>query len=129
MHFFIRPGRQVPTTQQWINRVVRNAPFGAAYFGAAVLPFAVAALAFAAHRRRRAAAWLAIGAVYVGGVFWLTRSINIPINDAVAGWNAASPPADWAALRERWNEANLLRTVAAGLAFAGAVVMRGCRLR
>lgn len=117
------------TTQQWINRVVRNAPFGAAYFGAAVLPFAVAALAFVARRPRAAAAWLAIGAVYVGGVFWLTRSINIPINEALAAWNAAAPPADWAALRERWNDANLLRTVAAALAFAAAVVMRGCRPR
>lgn len=117
------------TTQQWINRVVRNATFGGAYVGAAVLPFVAAALAVAGRRRGPAWAWLAIGAVYAVAVFWLTRSINVPINDAVAGWNPAAPPAHWADLRDRWNDANLVRTIAAAAAFAAAVVTQGCRSR
>src|SRR5688500_16233348 len=35
-------GPTYATTQQWINRVVRSAPFGLAYFGAVLLPFVVA---------------------------------------------------------------------------------------
>jgi uncharacterized membrane protein len=121
------------TTQQWINRVVRSVPFAAAYFGAAVLPFVVAALAFAARRRATGLAWLAIATLYFGAVFWVTRSVNIPINEMMAGWNPAAPPPDWAQLRDRWNDSNLLRTVAAVLCFAAAVALnaatRGCRSR
>jgi uncharacterized membrane protein len=121
------------TTQQWINRVVRSLPFALAYFGAAVLPFVAAALALGTRRRAIGLAWLAIGALYFGAVFWVTRSVNIPINEAVAGWNPGAPPADWAQLRDRWNDSNLLRTVAAVLSFAAATVLTvlrpGCRSR
>lgn len=126
-------GTAYVTTQQWINRVVRTLPFAAAYFGAAAMPFLVAGVALAARRRRTALAWGAVGLLYFGAVFWVTRSVNIPINEMVAGWNPAAPPADWAQLRDRWNDSNLLRTVAAVLSFAAAVALSvlrpGCRSR
>lgn len=66
--------------------------------------------------------------LYFAAVFWLTRSINIPINDAMAQWSASAPPPDWQALRERWNSANALRAAASALCFAvSLVVMRGPR--
>lgn len=126
-------GPTYATTQQWINRVVRSLPFALAYFGAAFLPFAVAALAFATSRRAAGLAWLAIAALYFGAVFWVTRSVNIPINEMVAGWNPGALPPDWAQLRDRWNDSNLLRTLAAVLCFAAAVTLTvvrpGCRSR
>ncbi|MET0332879.1 MAG: hypothetical protein ABW190_01300, partial [Rhizobacter sp.] len=67
------------TTQQWINKVVRNIPFGIAYFGSTF--FAAVPVLFAlAHRQwRQAAAWAVLAAVYFAGVFWFTRNVNIPI--------------------------------------------------
>ncbi|QTN29433.1 DUF1772 domain-containing protein [Rhodoferax sp. AJA081-3] len=111
------------TTQQWINRVVRNATFGATYFGSALLPLAAALAAFWCSQRRVGLAWLAIGLVYFAGVFWLTRTVNVPINDALATWQAASPPSDWAHARDNWNDANLVRTWVAMACFVAAVVL------
>jgi uncharacterized membrane protein len=108
-------------TQQWINKVVRNLGFGAMYFGSAIAPLAVAALWALAGRRRRALGWLLTGAVYFAGVFWLTRSVNVPINDALALWSPLDPPAGWQVLRDRWNEANLWRAWIAAGCFAAAL--------
>lgn len=110
-------------TQQAINRVVRNAVFGSAYFGAVLLPLVAALLLWPARQRRAALAWALLGGVYALGAFWLTRSVNVPINEALAQWNAAAPPVDWAAARDRWNDANLARTWVAGVCFAGAVAL------
>ncbi|MFI6677638.1 anthrone oxygenase family protein [Kribbella sp. NPDC050470] len=50
--------------------------------------------------------------------------INLPINAEQADWLVQSPPADWAAVRDRWQVAHLVRTVAAVLAF-GVLVAGG----
>jgi len=110
------------STQQAINRVVRNATFGSVYFGSALLPLLAALALYASGQRRAGHLWLALGVVYFGAVFWLTREVNVPINNALAQWNPASPPADWQQARDSWNTANLVRTVAAGLCFALAVL-------
>lgn len=116
-------------TQQAINRVVRNAAFGAAYFGAAAVPLLAAAFLLVAGRRKEAALWLAIALSYLLGVFWLTREVNVPINNALAAWNPAAPPADWATARARWNEANFVRGMANLAAFAAAVAAPAWRPR
>ena len=109
------------TTQQWINKVVRNVPFAVAYFGSAGITLVPAAVALARGRRGLALAWLAVGLLYFGAVFWLTRSVNIPINNTMAQWNPLAPPADWMMLRERWNQANLWRAIASAGSFAAAL--------
>lgn len=111
------------TTQQWINKVVRNIPFALAYFGSALLAFVPAGPAWRDGRRGTALAWLAIALVYFAAVFWLTRSVNIPINDALAAWNPAAPPADWLVMRARWNDANFVRAIASAACFFAAVVL------
>jgi uncharacterized membrane protein len=111
-------------TQQAINRVVRNAWFAIAYFGAAILPLAAAAALWLARRRYESLVWVGIAVIYIAGVFLLTREVNVPINNALAGWNPASPPADWMIARDRWNDANLVRGLLALAAFAAAVVMQ-----
>ena len=110
-------------TQQWINRVVRNAAFGSVYFGSAALPFVAAAVVWSAGGRKSAVAWLLVALAYFGAVFWITRTVNVPINNELAGWNAASPPATWQQARDAWNEANLVRSVAAIVCFACALVL------
>lgn len=111
------------TTQQWINRVVRNATFGGTYFGSAFAPFCAAAAAVWCGQRRTAMAWLAIALVYFAAVFWLTRTVNVPINDALAAWQASAPPGDWQLARDDWNRANLVRTWASIACFVAAVVL------
>jgi uncharacterized membrane protein len=111
------------TTQQWINRVVRNAVFGGAYFGSTLVPFAAAAAVLWAGHRRSATAWFSIALVYFVAVFWVTRSVNVPINNELATWNASFPPATWRHARDRWNESNLVRTVAALLCFVSSAVL------
>ena len=51
------------TTQQAINRAVRNLPFALVYFGAAVTPFVAALALCLAGRRRDAALWLGVALV------------------------------------------------------------------
>ena len=117
------------TTQQWINSVVRNALFGGVYFGAVILPFGAALFAALGKKRRLALFWCVLGLTYFGLVFWVTRSINIPINNALASWNPAAPPPDWTQLRNTWNQSNLLRTWGAFACFAAALLATLVRAR
>ncbi len=111
------PAAAIAVFQQ-INIVVRNAWFGAVYFGAVVVP--VLGLVLAWRERRSLAWWLGLAAwlVYLGGVQAPTFMINVPINEVVAAWTPSAPAGDWRALLERWTSFNTLRTVAASLAFA-----------
>jgi uncharacterized membrane protein len=110
-------------TQQWINRAVRNAAFGVSYFGSTLMPFAAAGAACWSGRRRDALAWLLIAIVYFTAVFWTTRTISVPINEALASWRPSAPPHDWQAARDTWNQANLVRTIASVGCFVSSVVL------
>lgn len=111
------------TTQQWINRVVRNATFGATYFGSALVPFAAATAALWCGRRRVGVAWLLIALAYFVAVFWVTRTVNVPINNDVASWQPAAPPSNWQEARDTWNQSNLVRTIASVACFVSSVVL------
>lgn len=111
------------TTQQWINKVVRNIPFGVAYFGSTLFAAVPVAFAVANRQWRAAIAWAMLAVVYFAGVFWFTRKVNIPINEAMALWNPAAAPADWAQQRDVWNLANAQRTGVAVLCFLVALVL------
>jgi hypothetical protein len=50
-------------------------------------------------------------------VFAVTLAVNLPINSDQSSWVVQQPPPDWAAVRDRWQLAHLIRTVAAVLAF------------
>ncbi|MFE6861005.1 anthrone oxygenase family protein [Nocardia sp. NPDC057668] len=85
---------------------------------ATLLP-ALAATAVSTFRTFRTnTRWLAVAApallVFVLG---LTIMVNLPINADQLGWNVQSPPADWSEVRDRWQIAHTVRTVAAVLAF------------
>jgi uncharacterized membrane protein len=58
-----------------------------------------------------------LAAVLLLLVFATTLAINLPINADQANWSAQNPPADWSAVRDRWQFAHLVRTIAALLAF------------
>jgi uncharacterized membrane protein len=112
-------------TQQHINSVVRNAVFGFTYFGSAVLPFLAALAAVWVGRRRIAVGWLLVAVVYFGAVFWVTRTVNVPINNELATWSATAPPTNWQNARDTWNQSNVIRTMASVLCFVGGLTLLG----
>jgi uncharacterized membrane protein len=66
-----------------------------------------------------ASLWLALSAlalIVVGGV--LTKAGHFPLNDAIASWDPASPPAGWRDVQARWAALHAARTAASVLAFA-----------
>ncbi|MGG7567217.1 anthrone oxygenase family protein [Rhodovulum sp. DZ06] len=96
---------------QAINEAVRNAWFGAAFFGAIPL----GALAVAAGGRA-ARPWLAAALALYLGAFAVTALGNVPMNREMALWDPAAPPVDVAAFLARWTWLNHLRL---GLSLAG----------
>lgn len=93
---------------------------------ATLLP-ALITTAVLAYRNRR---WPVVAALaLLISVFVLTLVVNLPINAAQLDWSVQSPPADWADIRDRWQIAHAIRTVAAVLAFASlAAVLPGRRV-
>lgn len=47
---------------------------------------------------------------------------NFPINDTIRTWSAENPPSDWAEVRDRWNQINLIRVTLAQLGLASSLV-------
>jgi hypothetical protein len=50
-------------------------------------------------------------------VFATSQVVSIPINHDQLNWAVQAPPPNWARVRDRWQIAHLVRTVAAVLAF------------
>lgn len=101
---------------QAINEAVRNAWFGAAFFGA--IPLGLIAILFGG---RPARPWAAAAlALYALG-FAVTVLGNVPMNREMAGWSPAAPPAGIEAFLDRWTLLNHLRLGLSTLAFAIAL--------
>lgn len=103
---------------QGINAVIRNAPFGIAFFG----PIVLATLALALFRKDRRVALLVGGglAVYLVGVFGVTFAFHVPRNEALAAYqNLATTdlPTVRTWFEGPWNAWNLVRTIAACASF------------
>jgi uncharacterized membrane protein len=79
---------------------------------------ATAILVAVAARRKGRVFWLTLVAlVLLVTVFATSLIFNIPINTDQVSWNMQAPPADWASVRDRWQIAHAVRSVAALLAF------------
>jgi uncharacterized membrane protein len=112
------PAEEYVRVQQLINLKVRNPAFALVYFGAAVVPPLLLAASWR-EWRTMPYRFVAVGyLLYVAGAFLVTREINVPINNELASWNPQQVPPSWVAMRDRWNSANLFRTVVAVLSFA-----------
>ncbi len=70
-----------------------------------------------AQRRARGRAFGLVALALLLVALVVTLTINVPINLAEAQWTVVSPPADWAAARDRWQIGHAGRTVAALAAF------------
>lgn len=103
---------------QGINAIIRNLPFGIAFFG----PVVLAAATLVLRRRGGRTTWLiAAGlAIYVVGVLGITFGFHVPRNEQLATY-ADLAATDLTAVRAwfeaPWNTGNVVRTVAACAAF------------
>jgi hypothetical protein len=72
--------------------------------------------------RRPAAAWTLAAALCttlgLAAWFWLVA----PMNDIIAGWTPQTLPADWTAVRNRWEAGQALHALLFGLGFAALSV-------
>ena len=78
---------------------------------------AVAVLVAAAARNRQRVRWPVLAFVLLLSVVATTLVFNVPINTDQLTWSVQAPPPDWASVRDRWQLAHAVRTVAALLAF------------
>mgnify|MGYP001194463108 CR=1 FL=1 len=101
---------------QSMNASVRNSLFGTVYFGTPLV-LALSMVVMAVLRARVAAVVLGLALVlHMVGVFGVTATINVPMNQELAEVDAQAPGADkiWQAFSTRWQSANLIRMIAAG---------------
>jgi hypothetical protein len=78
----------------------------------------ITALAVISFRRGATHRWTALIALALLLVtLIISVSISVPINTMQQAWSVASPPADWANIRDRWQLAHLARTATAVVAF------------
>lgn len=75
---------------------------------------------YRAHSPLRRPALLALGLIVVA--IAITLAVNGPINVEQLSWSTQSPPADWAHLRDQWQIAHAVRTLALILALAALTV-------
>jgi uncharacterized membrane protein len=66
---------------------------------------------------RRRSPWMTVVVLLLVVVFAVTMIVNLPINSDQADWLTSNPPSDWADVRDRWQLAHGVRTVAAVGAF------------
>lgn len=79
-----------------------------------LIPATIATVVLLLRDRSR---WPATALVLLAVVFAVTFIVNLPINADQKEWLVANPPADWAEVRDRWQLAHVVRTVAAVGAF------------
>lgn len=98
------------------------------YLGVILVPTLVAVVALVILARRAGSPALRPAAAALTMLVLalaLSLAVNAPINLAQIGWNAQAPPADWAAIRDRWQIAHAIRTglCVIALACTGAAVI------
>lgn len=82
-----------------------------------LIPALVTTVALAIWSRGNSRRSALVAAALLVVVFVTTFAVNLPINSDQLSWSVQQPPADWAAVRDRWQAAHAVRTVAAVLAF------------
>ena len=82
-----------------------------------MLSLAVAAL-LSRGRARWLFAWAAV--IFLVSLI-VTVTVEVPMNRAIAQWDAHAAPGDWASVRDRWLYFHLVRTIGGFIAFVSAL--------
>jgi len=115
---------------QAMNASVRNAVFAPAFFGTGPVLLITALIARRAGANPAALLFAAAGVIYLVGGTFLTMSVNVPMNEALAlvevPETVAEAQAIWDAYSPDWQVYNIIRTVVSGvsLLLVGLGLMR-----
>jgi uncharacterized membrane protein len=112
-----------------INETILRSWFMPIFLGSTLASLLLAALSLGRWQQPGATALLAGGILYVLGMFACTMLFNVPLNNALAAVDPASPggATAWAHHLNAWTRWNHVRTVASLIAtalFIGALVAR-----
>ncbi|MGW1738654.1 anthrone oxygenase family protein [Nocardia sp. NPDC001965] len=88
-----------------------------------------AALAVAAYRSHRTWLPIAVAVALLAAVAIVSVTVNLPVNAQQATWLEYGIPADWSAVRDRWQTAHTVRTAAAMVAFGLLLLPPRSRIR
>lgn len=121
---------------QAMNAAVRNAAFAPAFFGTPLVLLITAFVASKSGRRTASLAFLLAAIVYLGGAFFPTAMVNVPMNEALAEIRtsevAGSVDTVWKNYSGTWQFWNGVRTIASAicLMLTGAAFMflRGTKI-
>lgn len=93
-------------------------------FGPVMPPILIAAIAAsaAAAIRLPAHAAFAAAALFLILLLIITALVHAPLNRAIGTFSSSAPPDGWTRTRDRWRRWNWARAMAAGAAFASAVI-------
>ncbi|MBR1121227.1 DUF1772 domain-containing protein [Bradyrhizobium lablabi] len=103
-----------------INKVIVQSLFLPVFLGSTATCLLLAVLGLIRWNEPGALAMIAGGLLYVVGMFVVTMVFNVPLNNALAAVNLASPEAQvlWTRYLSDWTFWNHVRTIASTLAFA-----------
>ncbi len=125
----VLPRAQGVAAMQSINEVILVSGFMPLFIGTTVLAVGLGATGLLTWSDPGSGVMIAAGVVYALGMFLCTAALNVPLNDALAALDPASPDAArlFDHYVDRWTVWNHVRTVASLAAsglFGLAVVMR-----
>jgi uncharacterized membrane protein len=108
--------------QSLFNQNVRHFMFFSFFFGGGA--FGVFAVVANIRRYKSAPFMLILLAtvIYIAGVIVFTQQVNLPLNYYTESWDIDHLPADWSAIRDQWNDANIKRVYVSFLSFVMCVV-------
>ncbi|MBA3595745.1 MAG: DUF1772 domain-containing protein [Polaromonas sp.] len=113
-------GATYAVVQSMLNRNVRHSLFFVFFFLAPL--WCVLAVTLDWQRRVWCLLLVAAALLYVGGIIFLTREVNLPLNAYTESWNPGALPSDWEHTRGAWNQANMWRSAASATAFVLSVL-------
>jgi uncharacterized membrane protein len=83
---------------------------------------ALAALALLWRRRGPAFWWLAAGFLLMVAALVITLAVEVPIDNQIEAWTAATLPADWRSIQSRWELWHTIRTFTSIAAVVAATI-------
>jgi uncharacterized membrane protein len=74
------------------------------------------------HRHAAAFGWLAAGFLLMVAALVITLAVEVPIDNQIQDWTAATLPADWRSIQSRWELWHTIRTFASIAAVVAATI-------
>jgi uncharacterized membrane protein len=74
------------------------------------------------HRQAAAFWWLAAGFLLMAAALVVTLAVEVPIDNRIQAWTAATLPADWRSIQSRWERWHTMRTFTSIAAVAAVTI-------